>query len=148
MAAEWKDIWTVASEVVARQPPPIQIFFWLCVAFALLMFVEGLRASFLPRRPARDANPHRTEGAAEPLSPTISGNPEPVFVRANRSNMMKYRKVVDATPRRHHAVRPKIRRMSSSLRGVQIMMPGESERINRRRSARFRLPKSESENVP
>jgi hypothetical protein len=47
---EWKDVGSLVMALIGRQPVPMQIFSWLLIAFALLMLVEGLRATFLPRR--------------------------------------------------------------------------------------------------
>src|SRR5215475_5196587 len=116
MPAEWKDIWTLAFQAVARQPPPLQIFFWLCVAFVVLMFVEGLRASFLPRGSREGAGGHETTRAGQPSSSTLAApNPETVFVRAQRLNTTRNRRLATDAPRRHQAFRPKIRRTSSSF---------------------------------
>jgi len=115
MTAEWRDIWTVAYAVVARQPTPVPIFVWLGVAFFVLMIVEGLRASFLPRRFRREGRLPEAMHAKE-LSPSsmARAKPEPIFVRAQRSGLMRNRKLVDTTPRRHQAFRPKIRRITPS----------------------------------
>jgi len=117
MPAEWKDIWTLAFQVVARQPPPLQIFFWLCVAFAVLMFVEGLRASFLPRGSREGTGGHETRHAGQTSSSSTfaAPNPETVFVRAQRRNTTRNRRLATDAPRRHQAFRPKIRRVSSSF---------------------------------
>ena len=119
MAAEWKDIVTVASAVVMHQPPPVQIFVWLSVAFVLVMFVEGLRVSFLPYRFRKDVRLLEAMRTQAPSPPSMArANPEPVFVPAQRSSPIRNRKLVDATPRRHQALRPKIRRSPASIETI------------------------------
>ena len=110
MTAEWKQIWTIASAIIARQPPPIQIFLWLGVAFVALMLLEGLRASFLPRRPREDWS-RRAKDKTHQTS-ALSSPGEPFFVRAQRLNAAKNRKLESEAPRRHQAIRPKIRRVN------------------------------------
>jgi hypothetical protein len=46
----WREIGMVIAGTVAKEPPFIQIAIGLSVAFAALMILEGLRASFVPRR--------------------------------------------------------------------------------------------------
>ena len=114
MAAEWKDIWTVTSQVVAQQPPPIQIFFWMGVVFIVLMVVEGLRASFLPRRFRGDLRPAEAN-AMQAASPPGTADMRAFRVRAQYSNATKSRIFIDRTPRRSQALRPVIRRIPSSF---------------------------------
>lgn len=115
MAAEWKEIWTLASAMIARQPPPIQIVVGLCAAFVALMVVEGLRASFLPRRLQDNPRPREPRCAEEPADPSNAAQSKPTFARSQRFGVTRYRKVEEATPRRHQAFRPKIRRVSASF---------------------------------
>jgi|SRR5579864_5969383 len=117
MAAEWKDIFAVVSGVLARQPPPVQIFVGLGVAFILVMFVEGLRVSFLPYRLRKDVRLLEAMRAREP-SPSFAARADPEIYRAQRSSLVRNRKVVETTPRRHRVLRPKIRRISSSFEMV------------------------------
>jgi hypothetical protein len=46
----WKDIADLAVAMVVKQPPFTEIAIGLGVAFSILMFLEGLRANFLPQR--------------------------------------------------------------------------------------------------
>ena len=110
MAAEWKEILAIASAMIGRQSPPIQIFIWVGAAFVGLMLVEGLRVSFLPRRPWEDGRRH--EAPRTHLTSALSSQGESVFVRARCLNATKNRKLVRVVPRRHQAIRPKIRRVN------------------------------------
>jgi hypothetical protein len=118
--AEWKDVVSLVVSLIGRQPVPMQIFSWLLVAFLVLMLIEGLRATFLPRRVVaqirrRGSLGHEiaiprhkhaeTERVSAVPSPLRSGLAVPASVRnAKRA---------DRTVNRREATRPKIRRMSS-----------------------------------
>ncbi|HEX2591201.1 MAG TPA: hypothetical protein VHL34_06880 [Rhizomicrobium sp.] len=56
-------VWSLLGSVVVRQPVPMQILIGLGVAFAALMVIEGIRASFF-RRAAAVAAP-------EPAAPVM-----------------------------------------------------------------------------
>jgi uncharacterized protein YjeT (DUF2065 family) len=122
--ADWKDVVSLAVKLIAREPPPVQIFVWLLVAFAVLMVVEGLRATFLPRRyvsqiqrraagslsiPVGAERPKALSGA--PISQTFEARKvrftpaPPLLARNNRLSA--------AVPRRQETTKPKIRRISS-----------------------------------
>ncbi|HUO93624.1 MAG TPA: hypothetical protein VMU22_11905 [Rhizomicrobium sp.] len=47
---DWHDIGVRIAALLAKEPPHIQIAFGLATAFTALMILEGLRASFGPRR--------------------------------------------------------------------------------------------------
>lgn len=59
--ADWSDVLRLTIALVAAQRTPFQIFSWLGLAFGALMFVEGVRASFFPKRAV--ATPAATEGS-------------------------------------------------------------------------------------
>jgi hypothetical protein len=46
----WHEIGMAIVGMVAKEPPYIQIAIGLAAAFVALMILEGLRASFMPRR--------------------------------------------------------------------------------------------------
>lgn len=46
----WREIAEAVAGMVAKEPPFIEIVIGLSVVFAALMILEGLRASFVPRR--------------------------------------------------------------------------------------------------
>jgi hypothetical protein len=48
----WREIGVLVAGMVAKEPPYIQIAIGLSAAFVALMILEGLRASFAPRRPS------------------------------------------------------------------------------------------------
>lgn len=115
--AEWKDVWSLVVSLIGRQSPPSQIFSWLLIAFALLMLVEGLRTTFLPRRVVaqihrrnsreHEAGPPRKAASSEPMSPAA---PRAAFTATNAARNAKRS---DRALNRREPVRPKIRRTSS-----------------------------------
>jgi hypothetical protein len=58
IGAEWKDVGDLVIKLVGREPPFVQILYVLGVAFSAVMFLEGVRANFLP---ARKHSARRTE---------------------------------------------------------------------------------------
>jgi len=90
--SDWYEIGMRIVGLVAKEPPFIQIAVSLAVAFAALMILEGLRASFAPRRSAEaDARPVRSASAFPPSAPTkaarLSHNPKQdrIVVKAHRA---------------------------------------------------------------
>ena len=68
MMSDWHDIGTRIVGLVAKEPPFIQIAVSLAVAFTALMILEGLRASFVPRR-SQEADAHdRPVRSADPFA--------------------------------------------------------------------------------
>jgi len=68
--AGWGDIWNLVFAIARAQPAPIQILMGLGAAFAVVMFLEGLRASFLPGYRALPHLPYiRTKPASAKLAP-------------------------------------------------------------------------------
>ena len=102
--SDWREIGVLIARMVVKQPPFVEIVICLGVAFFALMILEGLRASFVPRRaehqpdraerrssrregsaPARNAmanavkpppNPKRSTNTVKPHSP-----PRPIIRR-------------------------------------------------------------------
>jgi len=115
MAAEWNEMWSAATALIGRQPPAVQIFGGLGLAFTALMFVEGLRASFLPRR--FDGNAAKRSSVA--ISGVQMGQEKPRTlllssgVERSRALQQRNRKLTTDAPRRHRGMKPIIRRMSS-----------------------------------
>ena len=97
--SEWHEIGVLIAGMVAKEPPFVQIVIGLSAAFAVLMILEGLRASFIPRRTSEPSahlestrpafrgasrnaakpphNPKRSENIVKPHSaprPTIRRN--------------------------------------------------------------------------
>jgi len=46
----WVDVGHSALALIQAQPIQYQVFSWLGVAFAVVMFLEGIRSSFFKRR--------------------------------------------------------------------------------------------------
>ncbi len=117
--AEWKDVGSLVVSLIGRQPAPMQIFSWLLIVFALLMLIEGLRATFLPRRVVaqiRRRGPLEEEPARRTLASVApdSAPTESVPRRFNASTTAaRNAKRVIRTVNRHEPTRPKIRRISS-----------------------------------
>jgi hypothetical protein len=99
------EIGALIARLIAQQAPFVQIVISLAAAFSLLMFIEGMRASFIPTRKPRDRQepvpqPPRAPRKAIPLKPL-------------RSAASKPRKRVREAVKLHKAPRPKIRRIAS-----------------------------------
>ena len=105
--AGWKDIGDLIVALVAKEPPFVQVVIGLGAAFSALMFIEGLRASFIPRRaeskPGR--NPTRRSRFAAPPKADHSQTYRSVPGRNKNSNPTR-----DTLPgnakRRESAVKP------------------------------------------
>lgn len=104
--AGWNDIWTLVLARFGSEAIETRLAIGLCVAFLVLMMVEGLRASFLP---VRGSAPLHAPDASEP-------NTEPVPKK--RPAAAKFTPRAWVAPRRpkrrntvslHRAVRPTIR---------------------------------------
>ena len=127
MISEWKEIWMIVSTMIMRQQPPVQIFICLGLAFTLLMFVEGLRASFLPRRSHDVARPRIASRPHEPpkaLPPGGSGETSASWTP--HLNAARNPKRVADPPRHHQAFKPKIRRISS----LEVVAPEVREQTS------------------
>ena len=97
----WREIGMVIAGMVAKEPPYIQIAIGLSAAFIALMILEGLRASFVPRRNSRP-NPRAARArAATPLFRSAPGN----VVKPPR-NPKRHENIVKL----HRAPKPVIRR--------------------------------------
>jgi len=112
-AASWKEIIDRVFKLVAAEPPYLRIAIGLAVAFSVLMFIEGLRANFIPRRkdkkPAASTagqNAHAKATAFAPGSSLPGARKRPIVASRNPK-----RGETGAKP--HRAPRPKIRRVSS-----------------------------------
>lgn len=92
----WREIGMAIAGVVAKEPPYIQIAVGLFAAFIALMILEGLRASFLPRRP------YETSAHVRPARPTFT----PSRIAKPPRNPKRHENIVKL----HRAPRPTIRR--------------------------------------
>src|ERR1700748_2461852 len=95
-AHDWKDVWTLFLDWMSHQTIPIQIAIGLGAAFVAVMALEGLRASFFPKRilesavlrralpmPVKSAAPleapdtNWNENEAQPLPLTVNSMASP-----------------------------------------------------------------------
>lgn len=124
--AAWEDLWRSAVALFAREPIEFRIGAALVAAFLALMVLEGLRASFIPRRTKTEladvvTNPssQKTSLAAEPQAGSAStkvfavsgGNTAPHAEAPIRKFAQHNRKRKRTTLRAHRNMLPKIQRM-------------------------------------
>jgi hypothetical protein len=116
--ANWGDVWKLALSVFAQQRIEVQILLGLLAAFLAIMVIEGLRASFFPRRREAASPP---AGEAEEKIVFIP-QPPPQAMAAAPSQSFAARPIAAPPPslkrktasiRRHKPTRPIIRRMTS-----------------------------------
>jgi hypothetical protein len=93
----WREIGMAIADMVAKEPPYIQIAIGLSVAFVALMILEGLRASFVPRRTSETSIRFPS---ARPAFRSAPGNEKPPRNPKRSDNIVKP----------HRAPRPTIRR--------------------------------------
>lgn len=99
----WRDIGVLIARLMAKEPPYLAIAIGLCVAFALLMIMEGLRASFLPRRTEHESS-HREQSMPHLASADFRS--APVNIAKLPRNPKRQLNVVKS----HRMPRPAIRR--------------------------------------
>lgn len=107
--AGWKDIGDLVIGLVVKEPPFVQIAIALGTAFSLLMFVEGLRASFLPRR-----KPNARSATARNVQPSRPIKSAKISAIAPAANSIRIPKRGETSAKPHRAPRPQIRRHSPS----------------------------------
>jgi hypothetical protein len=93
----WREIGVLVADMVAKEPPFIQIAIGLSAAFVALMILEGLRASFVPRR---ISEPSIRFPSARPAFRSAPGN----------AKLPRNAKRSDNIVKPHRAPRPSIRR--------------------------------------
>jgi len=99
IVAGWKEVGVLAGKLFALEPPFVQICIALTAAFAFLMVVEGLRASFT----RREATARKTSAAArESESQTYRSTQASPAARNSRLR--------DNAIKTHSAPRPRIQR--------------------------------------
>jgi hypothetical protein len=123
--AVWKDVWSLVVSLIGREAPPVQIFLWLVLVFAVLMMIEGLRATFLPRRVVaqihrRGPLPARSEmGRSTQAEPAATARN--AFVPRSRSMALsRNAKRSIRTIKRQEPSRPTIRRVSSYFEFAEV----------------------------
>jgi len=94
----WHEIGMSIADMVAKEPPYIQIAIGLAAAFLTLMILEGLRASFVPRR--------ASEPSIRVRSPRPSFRSAPGNVAKPPRNPKRHENIVKP----YRAPRPTIRR--------------------------------------
>lgn len=104
--SEWREIGALIADRVTKEPTHIQIAIGLCVAFTLLMILEGLRASFFPRR--GEKTPKR---AAPRLDRALFRS-----APANASKRLRNAKRHERIVKRHRALKPVIRRPAAATK--------------------------------
>ena len=97
----WREIGMLIAGMVAKEPPYIQIAIGLSADFIALMILEGLRASFVPRRTPSPSRHALRQRSATPLFRSAPGNVAKPPRNPKRS---------DNIVKPHRAPRPTIRR--------------------------------------
>lgn len=110
----WNKIWELVLKLVAQQPPAVEIAIVLAAAFSALMFVEGLRYNFVPRRKPK---PHAPPREASPSSETRTFRSMRPGARL-RLDVPRRPKRLETMVSRHSAPRPKIHHFGAPLRVV------------------------------
>jgi hypothetical protein len=74
----WTDVWKLFLDLLSRESVAIQIAAGLGAAFVAVMTLEGLRASFFPKRIADGATLRNAQSPAAPAfsEPSQSASPE------------------------------------------------------------------------
>ena len=120
----WQHLGAEAVSLFVREPPEIQLVTMLAMAFAALMILEGLCASFMPRRAAAKTiqEPHTSAAIAETrATPPQAGAAQPPFERnkfgatqhfyaSAHTTIIPKRKPPHSIVRMHRVMRPAIRR--------------------------------------
>ena len=101
----WREIGVAIVGMVAKEPPYIQIAIGLSVAFIALMILEGLRASFAPRRRSEPSSRTTRARLATQLFRSAPGN-----VAELPRNPKRHENIVKP----HRAPRPTIRRNTAN----------------------------------
>jgi len=110
--AGWGRLWNEALALFGAAPVVQRLFIMLFVAFVVLMIVEGLRASFVPVRPAahrpKPAKPQlqpqtKTSDVKLSIAPRTPFRPRSV-ARCQRKPLMRVRQQQAERPRIHRFV--------------------------------------------
>lgn len=124
--SEWGHLWGAATVLFGHEPMEFRVAMVLAAAFTALMAVEGLRASFIPRRTRSMPQPVITPShpiAAPVLEPppqrdastkvlvAVPGDAAQHLYAPARKFVQQNRKRETSKPRAHRNMRPRIRRM-------------------------------------
>jgi hypothetical protein len=113
--ASWNEIGWLVLALVARQSPIVQVFAASGTAFCVLMFVEGLRASFLPqgmRERAGDASPSRAHDGSPRRAMDFSNPTARTSARSSQAPRAASPCKTRRAPSPFRAPRPTIRRIA------------------------------------
>src|ERR1700722_10470500 len=97
----WREIGMSIADMVAKEPPYIQIAIGLSAAFVALMILEGLRACFVPRR---KSGPSLRTARPRSVTPPFRSAPD------NVAKLPRNPKRNENIVKLHRATRPTIRR--------------------------------------
>jgi hypothetical protein len=111
----WREIGISIADLVAKEPPYIQIAIGLSVAFIALMILEGLRASFVPRR------------TSEPTIHVRSPRPSFRSASGNVAKPPRNPKRPENIVKLHRAPRPIIRR--NTVKAPEKSTPQDLPRV-------------------
>jgi hypothetical protein len=118
--AGWVDVWKLVLAIVAREPVAFQIFFGVGAAFAAVMFLEGIYASFLPVRyakliarkfPGDGLKPVRTASASGPVASRAYESQSAPFAPRPRNLSRNHKKQTSGISR-HRPTKPGIHRVT------------------------------------
>jgi hypothetical protein len=114
--AGWIDVWNSALAAIAAEPVWFQIAIALGAAFAAVMCLEGIRASFFPRRYAALLT---RKYASEAVPPRIAESSVSGSVQPNRAKhgalprrVVRNRKLELSSINPHTPLRPRIQRIA------------------------------------
>ena len=115
--AGWIDVWNSALVAIAAEPIWFQIAIALGAAFAVVMCLEGIHASFFPRRYAALLT---RKYASEAMLPPIAKSSVDGSVQPNRAKhgalprrVVRNRKLELSSVNPHTPPRPRIQRIAS-----------------------------------
>jgi hypothetical protein len=114
--AGWLDVWDSVLAALAVEPTWFQIAVALGAAFAVAMCLEGIRASFFPRRYAETL---ARKYAPQPVTPrdaesSVDGSVQPGRAKSGAlpRRVARNRKLASPSLNPHAAPRPRIQRVA------------------------------------
>jgi hypothetical protein len=108
------DVWKSAAAAAATEPVWIQLALVLGAVFVAVMCLEGIRASFFPRRYAAALTRRYVADAAPVAESSVGGSLQPDRAKygAMPRRVVKNRKRVLTSINRHTALKPRIQRIA------------------------------------
>jgi hypothetical protein len=112
--AGWGDVWRVAIATIATEPVWMQLALALGAAFAAVMCLEGIRASFFPRRYAATLVRRSMPDSGVLSRPSVdeASSPDRAKYGAMPRSVVKNRKLVLSSVNRHRPLKPRIQRIA------------------------------------